>query len=194
LAKPRKTAMVTELLRRTSEYFEDAQHTPADYVQAWIEEGRSLVALAVSLTESIHNLEPGQLPNKPGQFSVTRNMIDRYIREIVGDEQAVAIYSASRKVGAHGMVEHGVQKLDEDKGFDRDQTNARVRQLEARERLAAVWNREYAKSQNQTNVSISFASMHLDALRQRRLTATATISPTAEGAQPVDTEVESDGE
>lgn len=187
MAKPRRTAMISTLQRLTRDYFEDDQHTPLDYAVAWVERGRTLVALAQSVTASINQSEPGA-PLKQGQFEITRHMLSKYLDEIGGDGTSSKLANA-RRVGAHGLVEEGIQQLD-DGADERDTVNANVRRLEGRERLAAVWNKEFAKAGNQTNVMLSFGQMHLDALRSRTLPATATISPTAEGAQPVDVEAE----
>ena len=171
--------MIAELQRRTADYFEDAEHTAMDYLVAWIERGRTLTALAQSLTESIYG-EP-----KDGSPEVTRHMLDRYAREIVGDDRAAALLSTARKTGAHGIIEDGIQTLD-DGSDDRDTVNANNVRLAARERLAAAWNREDFAKAGGTNVLISFAGLHLEALRQRSITATATIAPEAEDAELVE--------
>lgn len=180
MAKPRREAMVRTLLRLTREYFEDDQHTPLDYAIAWQERGRTLVNLAKHVTETIN----GGPELKPGQFEVSRHMLSKYLEEI-GGETTLAKLSNARRSGAHGLVEEGLQTLD-DGSDDRDVTAANERRLQGRERLAAVWNKEFAKQGNNTNVLVSFGQMHLDALRTRQQPAVATISATAEGAEPVD--------
>lgn len=172
--------MVNAMLKLTREYFEDDQHNALDYAVAWIERGRTLVALAAAITKAIN----GDGPMKPGQFEISRHMLSSYLDEI-GGEGTSARLTAARRAGAHGLVEEGIQTLD-DASDDRDVINANVRRLEARERIASVWNKEFAKAGNQTNVMLSFGQLHLDALRSRAVTATATISPSAEGAQLVD--------
>jgi hypothetical protein len=181
--RPRRTAMVTKLQQLTRDYFEDETHTPLDFAVAWTERGRTLTALAAYVTEQIHGLASGA-PLKPGQFDISRHMITSYLDEVGGEGTSVRLTSA-RRSGAHGMVEEGVQTLDTSRD-DRDTINANERRLTARERLAAVWNKEFAKAGNNTNVLVSFGQMHLDALRTRQQPAVATISPTAEGAEPVD--------
>ena len=180
MAKPRRDAMIRTLQRLTRDYFEDDQHTPLDYAVAWTERGRTLAALSVFVTEQVHGLESGA-PLKAGQFEVTRHMITSYLDEIGGEGTATKL-TAARRRGAHGLVEDGLQTLDTSPD-DRDTINANERRMQGRERLAAVWNKEFAKQGKDTNVFLSFGQMHLDALRSR---ATAVISPTAEGAQAVD--------
>lgn len=182
MAKPRRTAMINTLLKLTRDYFEDDQHTALDYAIAWTERGRTLVNLAKHVTETIN----GGPDLKPGQFEITRHMLSTYLVEIGGDKALDKIANA-RRAGAHGMVEEGIQTLD-DGSDDRDVTAANERRLQGRERLAAVWNKEFAKQGNATNVFLSFGQMHLDALRQRTISAQATISETAEGAEAVDSE------
>lgn len=161
MARPRRNAMIAELERRTREYFEDQDHTPLDYVAAWTERGRTLTALAQSVTEAVN----GSKDLKPGQFEISRHQIDQYLRELAGGAQVTELLKQARKAGAHGLVEEGIQALDN--GSDeRDTANANRLRLEARERLAAVWDREsFAKSGNNVNVSLSFASLHLAALQ-----------------------------
>ena len=188
--RPRRTAMVNALHKLTREYFEDDAHTPLDYAIAWQERGRTLVNLAKHITEQIN----GGPDLKPGQFEVTRHMLASYLDEIGGEGTAAKLAQA-RKNGAHGLVEEGLQTLD-DGSDDRDVTNANERRLQGRERLAAVWNREFAKQGNSTNVMISFAAQHadaLDAFRLRHVTATATISPSADGAAEVEQTNEPEG-
>lgn len=180
MAKPRRTAMITKLQQLTREYFEDESHTPLDFAVAWTERGRTLTALAAHITQLIN----GGPEIKAGQFEVTRNMVSTYLDEI-GGEGAASKLVAARRNGAHGMVEEGLQELDTSSD-DRDAINANVRRMEGRERLAAIWNKEFAKAGNQTNVMLTFGQQHLDALRRRVVTATATISEPAEDAQPVD--------
>lgn len=174
MAKPRRTAMVNALHAMTREYFEDDQHTPLDFAIAWIERGRTLVALATHITTTIN----GGTTLKPGQFEISRHMLSSYLDEIGGDGTTAKLTQA-RRSGAHGLVEEGVQTLD-DGSEDRDVTNANVRRLEARERLAAVWSKEFAKAGNNTNIMLSFGQLHLDALRSRTLPATATIIEAAD--------------
>lgn len=185
MAKPRREAMVRTLLKLTREYFEDDSHNALDYAVAWTERGRTLTALAAHVTEQVHGLKAGQ-PLKQGQFEITRHMVSSFLDEIGGEGTATRLTNA-RRSGAHGMVEEGVQTLDTSSD-DRDTINANERRLTARERLAAVWNKEFAKQGNNTNVLVSFGQMHLDALRTRQQPAVATISPTAEGAEPVESE------
>ena len=186
MAKPRRDAMIRTLQRLTREFFEDDQHTPLDYALAWTERGKTLVNLSQFVTAQVNGTELGAPLNKPGQFEVTRFMISKYLDEI-GGEGTGAKLAAARRAGAHGLVEEGLQALD-DSPDERDAVNANERRMQGRERLAAVWNKEFAKQGNATNVFLSFGQMHLDALRQR--TASATISPTAEGAIAVDAVIE----
>jgi hypothetical protein len=174
--------MITALHALTREYFEDDAHTPLDYSVAWIERGRTLVDLAKHITTSINGGD--QL--KPGQFEITRHMLASYLDEIGGEGTSTRLQQARRN-GAHGMVEEGLQTL-EDGSDDRDVTNHNERALLGRERLAAIWNKEFAKQGNNTSVFLSFGQMHLDALRSRTVTATATISQSAEGAEPTEQE------
>jgi hypothetical protein len=84
------------------------------------------------------------------------------------------------------MVEDGLQTLD-DGSDDRDVANANKLRLEARERLAASWNRaDFARNAGGVQVNVSFATQHLNALRLR--TVTAQIAATAEGAVEVESE------
>lgn len=178
--RPRRAAMVNTLQLLTRDYFEDDAHTPLDYAIAWTQRGRTIVNLAQHITHTFN----GGPELKAGQFEITRDMLMTYLKEIGGDDVQSKLVAARRE-GAHGMVEEGVQSLD-DSDEDRDVTNANVRRLEARERLAAIWNKEFAKAGNNTSVFLSFGQLHLDALRSRAVTATATIAPTSEDAEPVD--------
>lgn len=180
MAKPRRTAMITALHKLTRDYFEDESHTALDYTVAWIERGRTLVDLAKHITTAIN----GSPELKAGQFEISRHMLHSYLDDIGGEGTAVKLSNA-RRAGAHGLVEEGLQTLD-DGDDERDVVNANVRRLEGRERLAAIWNKDFAKQGNRTDVMISFGQQHLNALRQRTLTATATIVATAEGAELVD--------
>lgn len=183
--KPRRTAMVNTLQALTRDYFEDDAHSPLDYAIAWTQRGRTIVNLAQHITHTFN----GGPELKPGQFEITRDMLMTYLKELGGDDVQAKLVAARRE-GAHGMVEEGVQTLD-DGSDERDTSNANVRRLEARERLAAVWNKaEFAKAGGNTNVFLSFGQMHLDALRSRALPASATISQSSDGAQPVESELE----
>lgn len=180
--RPRRTAMVNTLQALTRDYFEDDAHTPLDYAIAWTSRGRTMINLVQHINVAIN----GSTEIKPGQFEISRDMLMTYLKELGGPDVQARLVVARRE-GAHGMVEEGLQTLDDGED-ERDVTNANVRKLEARERIAAVWNKEFAKAGNNTSVFLSFGQLHLDALRSRTVIATATISPSAEGAQPVETE------
>lgn len=186
--RPRRTAMVNALFKMTRDYFEDESHTALDFAVAWVETGRTLVDLAKHISSTING---GTGPLKPGQFDISRHMLASYLDEVGGEGTSVKL-SAARRTGAHSLVEDGLRTLD-DGADDRDVVNANVRRLEGRERLAAVWNKEFAKAGNQTSIMLSFGQLHLDALRSRALPATATISQSAEGAEPVDAVEEPEG-
>ena len=177
--------MIAELQKRTREYFEDDTHTAFDYALEWVERGRTLTALAQSVTMSVNGYDPdGPLVMKAGLLEVSRPMIDKYLREIAGDQRVSDAFSRARKTGAHGLVEDGLATLDN--GSDeRDTANANRLRLEARERLAAAWNREdFAKAGNTTNVMLSFGALHLDALRHVAASARLLDAPEHEPAQP----------
>lgn len=179
--RPRRTAMIAELTRRTLSYFEDESHNAFDYVLAWTHEGYTMTALAADITKGLNG------GNMLGPMQITRNMLMTYMRELVGVERVDNELRGARREGAHGLVESGIQTLDSGSN-ERDAANANKLRLEARERLAATWNRaEFARNAG-VQVNVSFASQHLNALRKRNVTA--QIAATAEGAEPVEQEDE----
>jgi hypothetical protein len=178
--------MIANLEKRTREYFEDEDHTPFDYAVEWIARGRTLVALAASISKDLNG------GKDIGAIEISRSMLDKYLREGRDKADADRLLKSARKDGSHGLIEEGIQTLD-DSSDDRDEINANNTRLSARERLAAVWNREEFAKNAGVQVNVSFASQHLNALRQRQVTASATISEQAEIETGPDVEVISEG-
>lgn len=168
--RPLRNMMIDELEKRTEELFdgEEGSYTPFDYVTAWIENGRTLTALCYSISDVLNK------GNELGPFQISRSMLTRYLDSISG-ESAVERLEKARLTGAHAMVESGLQTLDTSSD-DRDSINAADKRLQARERLAALWNRAEFAQKAGLNIAVNIGQLHLDALRAPRAIASIASS------------------
>jgi hypothetical protein len=156
--QPKKRAMIAELIKRGRELAEpDDERTDEqlalEYVKDWVASGRTLVALAHDVTRATG-------------VDIIREQISKWVRQVGGEEGEGAVLSHARSVGAHALVEAGLEGI---------LTAPPVREELQRAKLAADqgnyiaerWNREELGARNGAQVSISLTVAHLEALRAR---------------------------
>jgi hypothetical protein len=138
--------MIANLEKRTREYFEDEDHTPFDYAVEWIARGRTLVALAASISKDLNG------GKDIGAIEISRSMLDKYLREGRDKADADRLLKSARKDGSHGLIEEGIQTLD-DSSDDRDEINAELRHTSAsHHRAHAFYRAKYFVTQSSESI------------------------------------------
>lgn len=165
--QPRKRAMILDLERRTREHFEDNEHTVLDYVEAWTENGDTLVKLADDIAESAaegKDLTPAQ--------------ITRYLNSTFGEVQVKARLDLARQRGAHMLVER--RQEDISSVTDKDDVPAEKLRNDMSIWLAGKWNRaELGEQRANVQVQVNVGQLHLDAMRLRNVEEQAKVTADA---------------
>jgi hypothetical protein len=186
--RPKRTALIAELTRRTLECFEvpadavpDAitgrvsEWTILDYVVRWLESGKTVSGLAAEIGEVLH-------------FDVWPGQIDGVLSDLFGEQESEQAKRSARARGAHSLAEDAILLVDAEQvdqvGVSRAGSRARVRQW-----TAERWNPAEMAQQKGATVSISITGLHLASLQAAPPLATLPSSPSnvmpSEDAQDV---------
>lgn len=159
--------MIAELERRTRAHFEDDTSTHLDYVCAWVESGKTMLALSKELAAAA------------GYADMLPGMLGRYLRAEWGADVTPKLANA-RTIGAHGLVDEAMEISDEGVEAAPDAARARNR-IAARQWAGERWGREDygTKPAGGAHVTLNLGFLHLSALRAR---ARASTMPEDEGA------------
>jgi hypothetical protein len=171
--RPLRRAMIAEIERRARAHFEDGdepqekRESHLQYLIEWVQSGGTILELANKIATDL------SLP-------ITRQQLDRYIRELAPD--AAAQLAAARTPGAHAMVDRAIDIVDSAKE-DRDAVRKAQAQANVRTWVAERWNRKDLGAPKGPAISVSINTMHLDALR-RRASANVQLSRPSQPALP----------
>lgn len=149
--------MILALEQRTRDYFEDNDHTVLEYVEAWVEDGNTLVKLATEIEE-----------DEADAKDITAAAIARHLRSLFGEVQVKTTLDLARQRGAHMLVERRVEAIADIS--DKDDVPAEKLRNDMSTWLAGKWNKvEMGESKAQVNVQLNVAQLHIDAMRQREV-------------------------
>lgn len=166
--RPLRRAMIAEIERRARAHFEDGdepqekRESHLQYLIEWVQSGETILELANQIAEDL---------SQP----ITRQQLDRYVRELAPDAQAQL--AAARTPGAHAMVDKAIDIVDSAPA-DRDAVRKAQAQANVRTWVAERWNRKDLGAPKGPAIQVSINTMHLDALRRR---ASASAHLTAPG-------------
>jgi hypothetical protein len=158
--QPKRRRMIAELEKRTREEM-DPGATHLDYAVRWVASGGTLVDLANSIAKS---LDPRGF--KLGTFKIFRGALSDYLDAVFGEDNAQRCLDRARARGAHGLVENAQVIADEQDGLLPGAATAARLKMDSRHYLAERWNKADFAQAKGTNVTISMATLHLDALRR----------------------------
>lgn len=160
--------MVAELARRTAE-MDSLGATALDYAVDWIESGKTLRRLTEEMSDKTGH-----------EFS--RASVGRYLESLAPD--AARRLETARRAGAHALVDDALEIVDATEGEESREAIASAKlRADQRTWTAERWNRDDLGQRQTTQVNVTIAALHIDALR-RRATATATIAETDTRALP----------
>lgn len=162
--------MIAELQRRAAEEHGDA-NAVIEYVEDYVASGKTLTDLAKSISAVCRT-------------HVMRESLSKFIHSLGENGEIEARLLRARARGAHSIAEETLVIADE---ADEDDVQVAALKVKTRQWLAGKWNRDEFAEQKGTNVSISFNSLHLDALRTRA-TAVGSVSPALLAPAPNETE------
>lgn len=152
--QPKRRAMIDELERRRTDYFEgDPVPTVLDYVACWLEDGRPLNDMTAEMSKQLG-------------VDVHRGWISSYLRKQFGEEAVDERLGRSRVRASHLIAEDVIRVSDEAAATSVDVARNGVRSR-ARMWTAEKWNPQQYGQAKQTNVSISLTSLHLTALQHQ---------------------------
>jgi transcriptional regulator with XRE-family HTH domain len=104
-----------------------------------------------------------------------RSSVTRWLNATQERKQA---HADSRVHASEGLAESALEIADDLAGASKEEIAAAKLQIETRQWLAAVWNRDrYGK--DTAAVQINIGSLHLEALRQAGSAAPVLVSPSA---------------
>lgn len=161
--QPKRRAMVAELERRTREEFGEEGGTHLDYVEQWLESGRTLYSLAQSIGGTIG-------------MQVMYATLKRHIDSIAADAGDRIIHA--RASGAHALVEQSIGISNGRMSQPIDAQRAKLR-ADTRLRVAALWNRDEFGQKPGVGVTINVNGLHLDALTHRPPQVAIVAAPLA---------------
>lgn len=141
--------MIAELTRRAHEEIGD-DATPLDYAVLWVENGKTILALAEDLTRTM-------------QTTIDRPQLSHYLNQ---QEEGETRLSAARARGAHALVEDAIAIADKPMDTKEEIAQAKLR-TDVRTWIAERWNREELGTRNGPQINISVGNLHMDALRFR---------------------------
>jgi len=175
---PRRRAIAVELEIRARNTADDETHTPLDYVAEWVESGKTLVKLALELSNASNT-------------DVTVPAIMAYLRKQYGHQAVDQRVTNARKASAHTLAEEALQIVDD--ADDGDANTLRKAEMQANKRLwmAERFNRAELGNERGVSVQINVGSLHLDAMRVRTLEprALAFISDSSHTNDPDSTAI-----
>lgn len=162
--QPRKRAMILDLERRTREHFEDSEHTTLDYVEAWTENGDTLVKLANDIAESVAECA-----------DLTPAQITRHLNSTYGEVQVKTRLDLARPRGAHMMVERRQEAIVD--VTNKDDVPAEKLRNDMSIWLAGKWNKAELGEQRggNVNVQLNVAQLHIDAMRNYKPVAVVSV-------------------
>lgn len=137
--------------------------TPLEWVEHWVESGKTLVALADAISEV-------------AGLTVERGQLSRIVNEL--EPGAEGRLANARTRGGHALLELNVADTDALSVSEDSALVQKQRELNSqRSRIAAVWNRELAEQKGSTSVAITINTMHLDALRRANTVSARIVNP-----------------
>lgn len=170
--------MILALEQRTRDYFEDNEHTVLQYVEAWTENGATLVSLAAEIAEDERDaadLEPAQLT--------------RYLHSVFGEVQVKTTLDLARQRGAHMLVERRQDAIAD--VTDKDRVPAEKLRNDMAQWLAGKWNKvEMGESKATVSVQLNVAQLHIDAMRQREVQPIIAEARVIEAGEQSEREIE----
>lgn len=155
----KRTAVEREYERRA---IDGGFDSALEYVLAYLAGGGTWAQLARSI---------GTAQGFEGDDEVGRNTVRDVAEKLA--EDAPARLAAARVHGGNAMAEQTLDIADAATEADVRVAELRIKQ---RQYLAGTLNPALRPNQG-ASISISFGGMHIDALRQRQITATATLTP-----------------
>ena len=152
--RPLRRLLIAELERRALDRGHDG---PLEVVYEWVAGGRTLRELSHDVSKKV------------GQF-ISPGVISLYTNSTPEGKQMMR---EARAIAAALLAEEALEIMD-DADEDKNAIAKAKGQVELRTWLASRWNRkEYGNDQAQVNVNLNVGQLHLDALRQRAVPATA---------------------
>lgn len=176
--RARHHALTEELERRTKDVFdpdpEDAvQPTSLDYVCHWIESGQTSKALAADVSQSL-------------PFTVDYAGLMRYLNVVHGEENVAKAIETARVKSSFALAEEALAIVDE-----KAETSAEIARAASRARsrqwMAERYNQQRFGQNKGVNVQINVGELHLDALRARPTSGTATLEGVTTARPGIDT-------
>ena len=168
----RRDAILLELERRVTQTFgadDDAeiQPTTLDYVCNWLENARTLKALAGEIEAKLH-------------VEVSPAMLQRVLERKHGEEIVVRDFDSARTRASHQYAEDALAIVDAPADTTVEVSRAASR-ARSRQWLAEKYNARQFGSQKEVGVTISIGSLHLAALQAGK-PATARMLPASEAS------------
>ena len=166
----RREAIYSELAKRTRDTFgnEDSeaeiQPTAIDYVCQWLENAKTLKALAGEITSKLH-------------LDVSPALLQRALAARFGEDETERAIDRARSRASHLYAEDALTIVDEPADTNVEVSRAASR-ARARQWLAEKYNPRAYGSSKDVSVSISIGSLHLAALQAVPIaTASAHLLP-----------------
>jgi hypothetical protein len=167
--RPRRQAMIAELLSRTANECDDIDDaTPLDYVERWISNGSTLKDLGNHIAKVT---KPEDLEDSDPSWSISGDMIRRYLESLHGEAECEQRLSRARARSSYSMADDALAIADEAK--PEDAVVARLR-VQSRQWTAERFNPGAFGQSKGVNVSISVGGLHLQALQALPKTVTGS--------------------
>ena len=155
-AQPLKRRLVEELEKRAAALSQERgeELTALDVVHDWVAAGRTMRDLSRELGKAIgRNLE-------------SSGVLTTWVH---GQPGGRALMAQAREMAAHALAEETIEILEEADEEKSALLKARLR-AENNRWLASKYNRrDYGETPPQLAVNLDFGSLHIDAMRQRRV-------------------------
>jgi hypothetical protein len=155
--RPKHAKLLATLRGRAQQEFGDGS-SELDYVLHWLRDGGTILSLAA------------RLQNEMGE-SVSRSFLSGSVHRLSRD--AKDQIEAARRDGAHALIEQTITIADQTPPTANDAHKAKLA-IGVRQWMAERYNREDFGNAR-PDVVISLGTLHLDALRQRAISAKATL-------------------
>jgi hypothetical protein len=166
--QPLKGDAARMLNARAAAMFPDEQKDALDYVCAWLEDGKTMLELARSMTAEKY---PDAAIDDDTVIHFSPNIVRRVLLDLYDREKVDQRLRDSRTVGAHAMVDRATDILDSVDAYTKEAVSLAKERANVRLWSAPRYNRAELGDvpKTQVNVQVNNGEAHVTSMLRRRV-------------------------